>query len=96
MVLRAGTTAVFAADGTVRYVIAKPLPWRTQQKLRYESQQELAERRVQEFRRYVQALDDQDSLSVWGNEKYQLNRMTRRAQFTAAHLGRPWGRHSDG
>ena len=84
VVLRAGTTAVFAADGTVRYVIAKPLP---SENLRYASQRALAEQRVEDFQQYVGALDRQDANRVWGNEKYERHRMTHRARLTATHLG---------
>lgn len=96
VVLRAGTTAVFAADGTVRYVVAKPLPSLEKRTLRYDSQQELAERRVQIFRDYVAALDQQDSFKVWGDENYEQSRMTSRARLTATHLAQHWGRRRDG
>lgn len=83
VVLRAGTTAVFASDGTVRYVIAKPLP---SGHLRYGSQRTLADSRVQGFTEYVATLDGQDANSVWGDEKYDALRMTHRARLTASHL----------
>lgn len=96
VVLRAGTTAVFAADGSIRYIIAKPLPARLNRKLRYDSQQELAEQRVQGFHDYVDALDRQDPLGIWGDQKYYDVRMAQRARLTATHLGQPTRRRSHG
>lgn len=86
VVLRAGTTAVFASDGTVRYVIAKPLPSHSARRLRHPSQEELAQRRVQGFQEYVAALDEQDPLQVWGDDRYRAQRMRHRARLTAAHV----------
>jgi hypothetical protein len=91
VVLRAGTTVVFASDGTVRYVIAKPLPSVKGLNVRYESQRVLAACRREGFLDYVGALDDQDPLRVWGDEKYEARRMVRRAQLTAAHVNQ-WSR----
>ena len=82
-VLRAGTTAVFAADGTVRYICAKPLPAAS---LHLAAQRDLAERRVQEFRAYVTGLDGRDSLQVWSDDSYRSLRMNHRARLTATHL----------
>jgi hypothetical protein len=94
VVLRAGTTAVFTSDGTVRYVIAKPLP---AGHLRYGSQHALAQRRVQGFHEYVAALDGQDANGIWGDENYERLRMTHRARLTATHLGQSTrGRRTDG
>jgi hypothetical protein len=81
-VLRAGTTAVFASDGTVRYVHSKPLPAPNLDP----SQREVAERRVQEFTDYVAALDDRDPVGLWGGEEYEKTRMNDRARLTATHL----------
>jgi hypothetical protein len=92
VVLRAGTTVVFASDGTVRYVIAKPLPSKKGLNVRYDSQRALATHRHQGFLDYVAALDDQDPLRVWGDEKYEARRMVRRAQLTAAHVNQWSGR----
>jgi hypothetical protein len=96
VVLRAGTTVVFASDGTVRYVIAKPLPSRSDPKLQYPSQQELAERRVQDFHDYVAALDEQDPLQVWADESYRNQRMRHRARLNAAHVSQSSRRRTDG
>ena len=91
-VLRAGTTAVFAADGTVRYVAARPLPGGHLP----EASRDAAEQRVQGFQRYVAALDARDPLHVWSDHAYDRNRMQRRARFSAAHLARPSWRSSHG
>ncbi len=93
VVLRAGTTAVFAADGSVRYIATRPLPGCH---LTYEMHRQVAEERVAGFRRYVKALDARDSLQNWSDEDYRANRMVRRAKFSAAHLARPSRRRSDG
>jgi hypothetical protein len=86
VVLRAGTTAVFAADGTVRYVTARPLPGAH---LAYETHRELAESRVESFRAYVADLDDRDPLRIWGDARYSAQRMARRATLAAAHREHP-------
>ncbi|MFQ6170680.1 hypothetical protein ACK8HX_03665 [Oryzobacter sp. R7] len=86
VVLRAGTTAVFASDGTVRYVIAKPLPWRASGIRRPTGQEDLAEAREQGFRDYVAALDQQDPLQVWSDDRYRERRMRQRAKLTGAHV----------
>jgi hypothetical protein len=92
-VLRAGTTAVFAADGSVRYVCAKPLP---ASNLRFGAQHELAGLRVQAFRDYVEALDGRDPMQVWGGPAYHQQRMNWRARLTAAHVAQPMGGGLDG
>ena len=86
VVLRAGTTAVFAADGSVRYVSARPLPG---SHLAYQAQSEAAEQRVQGFARYVAALDERDATQLWADDNYAGQRMVRRARLAAAHLARP-------
>jgi hypothetical protein len=85
VVLRAGTTAVFAHDGTVRYVIAKPLP--SSPSLTH-SQQDIAQSRADAFHDYVAALDDEDPLLAWTDEHYQAERMLKRASMNAAHRRR--------
>jgi hypothetical protein len=89
--LRAGTTAVFGADGRVRYVATRPLPG---PHLRDESHRELAELRVAGFRSYVDALDADDALAAWSDSGYDGRRMESRASFAAAHRGRRSWRRS--
>ena len=84
--LRAGTTAVFGADGRVRYVAARPLPGT--HLADNETQQEAAEGRVAGFHAYVAALDATDPLPAWIKGGYE-NRMVQRARFAAAHRNRP-------
>ena len=84
VVLQAGTTAVFASDGTVRYVAAKPLPGDHLS----ETQKELAAARSQGFQAYAQALDERDAVQVWSDGDYVARRMQERASFTAAHRDR--------
>ena len=94
VVLRAGTTAVFASDGTVRYVAAKPLPG---SHLTNDTQRESAQRRADEFARYAGALDDRDPALAWSNDKAVRQRMAKRANFAAAHRERPtWKRTGRG
>jgi hypothetical protein len=83
-VLRAGTTAVFAADGSVRYVAARPLPGSHLN----DTQSDVANQRVDGFGRYVSALDARDAFQVWSGTNYDASRMARRARFSAAHRSR--------
>jgi hypothetical protein len=92
VLLRAGTTAVFASDGTVRYVHAKPLPAANL----HASQNEVGEKRKQEFDDYVRALDAQDPVQLWADEEYEQNRMMVRRRLTAAHLAQSRGGLGDG
>ena len=85
-VLRAGTTVVFASDGSIRYVAAKPLPG---PHLTNETQQEAAAARVAEFQRYAGALDERDAGLTWMTDRDVARRMTVRASFAAAHRARP-------
>jgi len=82
--LRAGTTAVFAADGRVRYIATRPLPGRH---LRNDTQREVAGRRVDGFRQYAAALDALDPLQLWSDKTYADERMLRRASFAFTHHG---------
>jgi hypothetical protein len=84
--LRAGTTAVFGADGRVRYVATRPLPGPHLKD--NETQKEVALGRVADFHAYVAALDADDALPIWtvgGHDQ----RMAQRARFSAAHRARP-------
>lgn len=92
VVLSAGTTAVFASDGSVRYIAARPLPG---PHLTYETHRAVAAQRVEEFQRYTGALDERDALQPWTDETYYAERMRRRAKFSAAHLARPSWRRSN-
>jgi hypothetical protein len=92
VVLRAGTTVVFAADGSVRYIAARPLPG---PHLVYEAHRAVAARRVEEFQRYVSELDALDALQPWSDAKYYAERMSRRAKLSAVHLARPSWRKLD-
>lgn len=93
VVLRAGTTAVFASDGTVRYVATKPLPG---SHLRYTSHHEAAQDRARAFRTYVDQLDAVDPALAWSTAAYRDTRMASRAGFGAAHRDRRSWRRRDG
>ena len=81
---------MFAADGTVRYIAARPL---LGPHLGYDTHRELALQRVDEFKSYVEALDDQDPLSIWCSRAQYARRMADRATFAAAHRALPtWRR----
>jgi hypothetical protein len=87
--LRAGTTAIFAADGRVRYIATRPLPG---SHLGNDTQREVADRRVDGFRQYAAALDARDPLQLWSDRTYADQRMIRRANFTFTHHGLgSWG-----
>lgn len=91
-VLRAGTTAVFAADGRIRYVASRPLPG---PHLNADPvQQELAKARIDDFHAYVAALDATDPIPLWSRGGH-ANRMAARASFAAAHRSRPSRRWTD-
>lgn len=93
--LRAGTTAVFASDGTVRYIAAKPLPGEHLKK--NSTEDELAEARIRGFKAYVNDLDERDAIQTWSDHNYIARRMAERANFTAAHRERrTWRRPSRG
>jgi len=82
--VRGGTTVIAAADGTVRYVISKPLPSRalSAEKAR------LAANRLDQQRQYLDVWDRDDALLPWSDEKYVRTRMTRR-DFRALHMSIP-------
>jgi hypothetical protein len=84
VVLRGGTTAVFAADGSVRYIASRPLPGSHLEK----SQMELAMAREKDFLEYVGDLDQQDALQMWSKPGYADSRMSRRADLGASHRSR--------
>jgi hypothetical protein len=82
--LRAGTTAIFSSDGTVRYIAAKPLPGAHLAT----THQELAESRVAEFRSFVDDLDQRDAVQAWANDAFVARRMAHHSNFAAAHRAR--------
>lgn len=82
--LRAGTTAVFSSDGTVRYIAAKPLPGAHLAT----THQELAESRVSGFRAFVSDLDQRDAALSWADDAFVARRMAHQASFAAAHRAR--------
>lgn len=82
LAVRGGTTVIAAADGTVRYVIAKPLP--TVQNTRLVPE---AEARVTRQRQFVELMDSLDpSLDFMTSEEVS-NRMLIRAKLSRLHAG---------
>jgi hypothetical protein len=83
--LRGGTTVVAAADGKVRYVIAKPLPSPT---LSVE-QKRAAQERVERQRGFVRLCDANDPRLTWSSqsENYEAGRMAARKSFKAMDQG---------
>ncbi|MGH9456219.1 MAG: hypothetical protein ACRD2J_01090 [Thermoanaerobaculia bacterium] len=81
--VRGGTTVIAAADGAIRYVIAKPLPSAA---LPPEKKEE-AEARIEEQRAYVEACDARDPLFLYGGEEYRKKRMEYRMQLLNLHGG---------
>ena len=81
--LRGGTTVVAAADGTVRYVIAKPLPSRHLSR----EQQKLAKERVARQAEYLAKSDGADPKMANFTEAELKNRMRARGNLAALHLG---------
>jgi len=79
---RGGTTVVAAADGTVRYVISKPLP---SEELRSQKQDE-AHARIDRQRAFVEACDRDDASLPWCDDDYIRTRMTFR-NFRSLHQG---------
>ncbi len=74
LVLEAGATAVFSADGTVRHLAARPLP-AEHLSAAYAA---LAAQRVEQFERYVESLDVDDPKMAWCDAAYLTERMDRR------------------
>lgn len=81
--LRGGTTVVASLDGTVRYVIAKPLP---SPKISAEKRSE-ARRRQDEQIAYVAALDARDVQFPYMSAKTMSDRMRLRMNFASLHGG---------
>ncbi|HSL69117.1 MAG TPA: hypothetical protein VK864_02690, partial [Longimicrobiales bacterium] len=82
--LRGGTTVVAAADGSIRYVIAKPLPAR---QLSAEDNA-YAEARIERQREYITLCDAQDPKLAWSDpDEYMPTRMAARMNFAGLHAG---------
>jgi hypothetical protein len=81
--LRGGTTVVAAADGTVRYVIAKPLPSaRLGKRLRRQARERLERQRV-----FVRRCALADPRFAWGATDYPGKFMLSKMNLAALHLG---------
>ena len=81
--MRGGTTVVASLDGTVRYVVAKPLP---SPRISREKQKE-ATRREEEQMAYVAALDARDVQFPYMSAKDMSERMRLRMNFASLHGG---------
>jgi hypothetical protein len=83
--MRAGATVIFGADGTVRYVIAKPMPFAGQTA----ECAQLAKARERRQRSFVEQIDLADPWLAWGDEEYRRQRMELRKSLAALHSGIP-------
>ncbi len=81
--LRGGTTVVAAANGTVRYVIAKPLPHPGLDP----AAKVAAEARIERQKRYVQLCDATDLSEAYGLGGDHSDRMLRRMNLRSLHEG---------
>jgi len=81
--LRGGTTVVAAANGTVRYVIAKPLPHPGLDP----AAQAAATARIERQKRYVQLCDATDLSEAYGLGGNPRERMLRRMNLRSLHEG---------
>jgi hypothetical protein len=81
--VRGGTTVVAAADGTVRYVIAKPLPTA---KLDAVGRSE-AQARIERQRQFVRLSDSIDPTLDFMSASQLRSRMVARAQLSRLHSG---------
>lgn len=78
---RGGTTVIASPNGTIRYVISKPLPHKG---LTTQTRREAEERRDKQ-REFVERSDFQDPSSVWLDQKTYRARMAKRMNFAALH-----------
>jgi hypothetical protein len=85
LAVRGGTTVIAAADGTVRYVISKPLR-SDADAIRPEKRRE-AEDRVDRQRAFVETCDREDASLPWCDDGYVAERMKARRNFRALHEG---------
>lgn len=81
--VRGGTTAIFGVDGSVRYIIAKPLPAAQIGA----AERERAQARVATQRGFVDALDGADPRTPYMAETEFGNRMQARMSLRALHEG---------
>jgi hypothetical protein len=83
--LRGGTTVVVAADGRVRYVIAKPLPSTSL----LPEQKQAAEERLERQRAFIRLCDANDPRLTWSckTDNYEASRMAARKSFKALDQG---------
>jgi hypothetical protein len=81
---RGGTTIVASIEGTVRYVVSKPLPSPRLREAR-PAAYEHAQARVARQRAYVQDLDQVDPRLAWATDGYLRQRMVERMNFGAVH-----------
>lgn len=78
---RGGTTVIAAANGDIRYVIAKPLPFvkkngkRDKEALRRKERQEA----------FVRELDEVDTNLTWRDKSYMRTRIEKQLNFKAIH-----------
>jgi hypothetical protein len=79
--LRGGTTVIAAADGTVRYVIAKPLPHDSLE----QEQRVLAENRIRRQETFLSISDQIDPQTPYQTQDERANRMLRRADLSRLH-----------
>jgi hypothetical protein len=82
--LRAGSTVVVQANGNIRYVISKPVPFPG---LQAEALQRATERTNRQ-RAFVNALDERDSFHIWKDLAFQNNRIKHLATFRFLHGAR--------
>lgn len=102
--LRGGTTVVAADDGTIRYVVSKPLPFRrpkehlerpgltVEERERLERREARADRRLQRLAGYVDEADLDDPLIGWAGKRYITQRMLERANMASIHRAL-WSTH---
>lgn len=81
--LRGGTTVVASANGTIRYMISKPLPDPSLP----EAVRRLADARVRRQRDYVELSDLSDPMTAYYGDSEYENRMTLRASLARLHGG---------
>lgn len=82
LVVRGGTTVVASADGTVRYVISKPLPSARDPRRTSE-----AEARVTRQRQFVELMDTLDPTLDFMSTDQLRHRMQARAKLSRLHAG---------
>jgi hypothetical protein len=81
--MRAGATVIFGADGTVRYVIAKPMPFIGQTA----ECAKLAKVREERQTSFVERTDLSDPRLAWSDQTYRSQRMELRKSLAALHSG---------